>query len=117
MTLENPQPARIVLSPDATAASTSTDNGATDTGAIASAAVKKADAAGVSLRSVTKKYSNVTAIENITLDIPAGAYCCLLGPSGCGKTTALRMVSGHEAVTAGEIYIAEKSVTSLPPAK
>ncbi len=43
-------------------------------------------AAGVSLRSVTKKYGSVTAVENITLDIPAGYYCCLLGPSGCGKT-------------------------------
>ncbi|MFK8184437.1 MAG: ABC transporter ATP-binding protein [Phormidesmis sp.] len=74
-------------------------------------------AAGVALRSVTKKYGDVTAIENITLDIPAGAYCCLLGPSGCGKTTALRMIAGHEAVTSGEIQIGDRAVTHLPPAK
>lgn len=44
-------------------------------------------AAGVALRSLTKKYGAVTAVENLTLDITAGTYCCLLGPSGCGKTT------------------------------
>ena len=74
-------------------------------------------AAGVSLRSVTKKYGDFTAIENITLDIPAGAYCCLLGPSGCGKTTALRTIAGHEAVTSGEVLIAGEPVTHLAPAK
>ncbi len=74
-------------------------------------------AAGVALRSVTKKYGDFTAIENITLDVPAGAYCCLLGPSGCGKTTALRMIAGHEEVTAGDVYIGEKKVTHLPPAQ
>lgn len=74
-------------------------------------------AAGVALRSITKKYGDFTAIENITLDIPAGAYCCLLGPSGCGKTTALRMISGHEEVTKGEVLIGDRNVTNLPPAK
>ncbi|MEL6816636.1 MAG: ABC transporter ATP-binding protein, partial [Cyanobacteria bacterium J06598_3] len=74
-------------------------------------------AAGVTLRAVTKKYGDFIAIENITLDIPAGAYCCLLGPSGCGKTTALRMIAGHEDVTAGEVFIGNKPVTHLPPAK
>ena len=74
-------------------------------------------AAGVSLRSVTKKYGAFTAIKDITLDIPAGAYCCLLGPSGCGKTTALRMISGHEEVTKGEVLIGDRRVTNLPPAQ
>jgi len=66
---------------------------------------------------VTKKYGAFTAIENITLDIPSGAYCCLLGPSGCGKTTALRMIAGHEEVTGGEVLIGDRTVTHLPPAK
>ncbi|MEL6882697.1 MAG: ABC transporter ATP-binding protein [Cyanobacteria bacterium J06643_4] len=74
-------------------------------------------AAGVSLRSVTKKYGSFTAIENINLDIPAGAYCCLLGPSGCGKTTALRMIAGHEEVTSGDVFIGDRAVTTLSPAK
>ncbi|MEM6254240.1 MAG: ABC transporter ATP-binding protein [Cyanobacteria bacterium P01_D01_bin.156] len=74
-------------------------------------------AAGVALRSVTKKYGSVTAIENMTLDIPAGVYCCLLGPSGCGKTTALRMISGHESVTSGQVLIDGECVNELPAAK
>ncbi|MEM9005277.1 MAG: ABC transporter ATP-binding protein [Cyanobacteria bacterium P01_F01_bin.86] len=74
-------------------------------------------AAGVALRSVTKKYGPVVAVENLTLDIPAGSYCCLLGPSGCGKTTTLRMVAGHELVTSGEVYIGDRPVTTLPPAQ
>lgn len=74
-------------------------------------------AAGVAFRSVTKTYGTVTAIETITLDIPAGIYCCLLGPSGCGKTTALRMVSGHESVTSGQVLIGDRCVNDLPAAQ
>ncbi|NJN21355.1 MAG: ABC transporter ATP-binding protein [Leptolyngbya sp. RL_3_1] len=74
-------------------------------------------AAGVSLRSVTKKYGAVTAIKDINLEIPAGVYCCLLGPSGCGKTTALRVISGHETVTSGQVLIGDHQVHDLPPAK
>lgn len=74
-------------------------------------------AAGVSLRSVSKKYGSIIAVENITLDIPAGKYCCLLGPSGCGKTTVLRMIAGHEDITSGDILIGDKRVNDLPAAK
>ncbi len=74
-------------------------------------------AAGVSLRSITKKYGSVTAVENITLDIPAGKYCCLLGPSGCGKTTVLRMIAGHEEISSGDILIGDQRVNNLPAAK
>ena len=74
-------------------------------------------AEGVALRSVTKKYGSVTAIENLTLDIAAGSYCCLLGPSGCGKTTALRMIAGHEDATSGDIFIGDRRVNNLPAAK
>ena len=76
-----------------------------------------AAAAGVSLRMVTKKYGSVTAVENVTFDIPAGQYCCLLGPSGCGKTTVLRMVAGHEEITSGDILIGDRRVNDLPAAK
>ncbi len=69
------------------------------------------------MRSVTKKYGTVTAVENLTLDIPAGSYCCLLGPSGCGKTTTLRMIAGHESVTSGDVLIGDRRVNNLAPAK
>lgn len=74
-------------------------------------------AAGVTLRSVTKKYGSFTAVENLNLDVPAGSYCCLLGPSGCGKTTALRMIAGHEDVTKGDVLIGDRRVNHLPAAR
>lgn len=74
-------------------------------------------AQGVSLRSVSKRYGSFLAAENLTLDIPAGCYCCLLGPSGCGKTTTLRMIAGHEEATSGEIFIGDRRVNHLPPTK
>lgn len=76
-----------------------------------------AAARGVTLRSVTKKYGSVTAVENVNLDIAAGSYCCLLGPSGCGKTTTLRMIAGHEDITSGDVLIGDQRVNALPPAK
>jgi putative spermidine/putrescine transport system ATP-binding protein len=75
------------------------------------------EAKGVALRSVTKKYGNFTAVQDLTLDIPAGSYCCLLGPSGCGKTTTMRMIAGHEDITGGEVYIGELKVNGLAPTK
>lgn len=74
-------------------------------------------AAGVSMRAVTKKYGSVTAVENITFDIPAGNYCCLLGPSGCGKTTLLRMIAGHEEISSGDILIGDRRVNDISAAK
>jgi putative spermidine/putrescine transport system ATP-binding protein len=74
----------------------------------------QAEAKGVSLRDVTKRYGPFTAVQNITLDIPAGSYTCLLGPSGCGKTTTMRMIAGHEEITEGDIYIGDLRVNGLP---
>ncbi|HEY9639559.1 MAG TPA: ABC transporter ATP-binding protein [Coleofasciculaceae cyanobacterium] len=73
--------------------------------------------AGVTLRSVTKKYGSFVAVENINLEISPGSYTCLLGPSGCGKTTTLRMIAGHEDATSGDILIGDRRVNDLPPAK
>ncbi len=74
--------------------------------------------ARVELIAVTKRYGGtVTAVDAIDLRIPAGSYCCLIGPSGCGKTSTLRMIAGHEAATAGDILIAGRNVTELPPAQ
>lgn len=111
---ENLQRSRILMKPPP---ATEQTNAAVANGSHTAIAGLTAQAAGVSLRSVKKQYGHVTALENINLDIPAGAYCCLLGPSGCGKTTALRLISGHEEVTSGNVFIAEKQVTKLPPAK
>ena len=71
----------------------------------------------VELVSVTKRYGTTLAVEEISLRIPRGTYCCLLGPSGCGKTTTLRMIAGHEAVSDGDILIHGENVSDLPPIK
>jgi putative spermidine/putrescine transport system ATP-binding protein len=71
----------------------------------------------ISLRQVSKTYDGLTAVEGVTLDVPAGAYCCFLGPSGCGKTTILRMIAGHEDPTGGQIRIGGQNVVGLSPAR
>src|SRR5262245_13923178 len=71
----------------------------------------------IELRSVTKRFDQTLAVDDISLTIPHGSYCCLLGPSGCGKTTILRMIAGHEAPTAGDIRIGGESVIGLPPVR
>ena len=69
----------------------------------------------VELVGVSKRFGETTAVDNIDLTLPGGAYCCLLGPSGCGKTTILRMIAGHETPTEGEVRIDGESVTRLAP--
>ena len=76
-----------------------------------------ADTGAIRLAALTKKYGAVTAVRGIDLDIAAGTYCCLLGPSGCGKTTTLRMIAGHESVTAGDITLGGRSIAGEPPAR
>jgi len=66
---------------------------------------------------VTKRYAGATAVQELSLSIPDGSYCCLLGPSGCGKTTILRMIAGHETPTTGDVRIGGASVVGLPPAQ
>ncbi|EFH12828.1 ABC transporter ATP-binding protein [Pseudoroseomonas cervicalis] len=72
--------------------------------------------ADVELVGVSKRYGAALAVEAISLAIPPASYCCLLGPSGCGKTSTLRMIAGHEAVSEGDILLAGRNVTALPPA-
>jgi spermidine/putrescine transport system ATP-binding protein len=67
------------------------------------------------LRGVTKQFGAVTAVENIDLQIRAGEFMTFLGPSGCGKTTLLRLLSGFENPTAGQIFLEGMDVTDLPP--
>src|SRR6516165_7807517 len=59
----------------------------------------------VTLRGVHKVFANqVTALEDLDLDIRAGEFLSLLGPSGCGKSTILRLLSGLTGPTSGEIH-------------
>jgi putative spermidine/putrescine transport system ATP-binding protein len=69
------------------------------------------------LAAVTKAYGATTAVDAIDHRFSAGSYSCLLGPSGCGKSSTLRMIAGHEGVSAGDIIFGGTNVTDLPPAK
>jgi spermidine/putrescine transport system ATP-binding protein len=71
--------------------------------------------ADVRLERVTKRFSDVVAVDDLTLTIEQGEFFSLLGPSGCGKTTTLRMIGGFEDPTAGSIYLGGSDVTTLPP--
>jgi spermidine/putrescine transport system ATP-binding protein len=73
--------------------------------------------ADIHLEAVTKRFGETTAVDDLTLSIPRGAFYALLGPSGCGKTTTLRMVGGFEDPTQGKVYLGGDEVTNLPPYK
>ena len=76
-------------------------------------------AASVAFRNVTKRYpgSDAPAVEDLSLDVPAGEICVLVGPSGCGKTTAMRMVNRTVEITSGEIEIGGTPVGDRSPAQ
>ncbi len=78
--------------------------------------VLKEEAARVRLEGITKRFGTVMAVDNVTLDIPAGKLVTLLGPSGCGKTTTLRIIAGLEQPTGGRVFIGDEDVTPLPAA-
>jgi spermidine/putrescine transport system ATP-binding protein len=69
----------------------------------------------VQLESLTKRFDDVTAVDDISLDIRPGEFFSLLGPSGCGKTTTLRMVAGFEPPTAGKILLDGTDVATWAP--
>ena len=72
----------------------------------------------VSIRNVTKAFpGGVTAVDNVSLDIAPNEFFALLGPSGCGKTTLLRMISGLETPTSGQIIIGGEDMAFTPPNK
>jgi multiple sugar transport system ATP-binding protein len=68
--------------------------------------------ANIELRNITKKYGNDLALNGLNLEIPDGQFFVLLGETGAGKTTTLRIVSGLEAPTEGQVFIDDIDVTT-----
>ena len=68
--------------------------------------------ADIHLERVTKRFGETTAVDDLTLSIPRGAFYALLGPSGCGKTTTLRMIGGFEDPTEGRVFLGGDDVTA-----
>src|SRR3990167_1699868 len=71
----------------------------------------------IQLKNLTKKFGEVTAVDNLSVDIWDGRFFFFLGPSGCGKTTALRMIAGFDLPTSGQILFDDKDITETPPNK
>src|SRR4051794_19221405 len=71
----------------------------------------------VEFRGVTKRFGDVTAVDDLDLGIRQGEFLSLLGSSGCGKTTSLRMIAGFEQPTSGEVLIGGDDAVGLPPYK
>ncbi|MBK5927661.1 ABC transporter ATP-binding protein [Rhodobaculum claviforme] len=71
----------------------------------------------LSLRGLTKRFGAMTAVDDVSLDIPEGRFVCLLGPSGCGKTTLLRLIAGLEAPSSGAVLVAGRDQTDTPAHK
>jgi spermidine/putrescine transport system ATP-binding protein len=69
----------------------------------------------VQMEQVTKRFGDVTAVDDLDLEIRRGEFFSMLGPSGCGKTTTLRMIGGFEEASSGTIRLAGRDVTDLPP--
>ena len=73
--------------------------------------------ASITMRNLTKRYGDFTAVDSIDLEARPGEFLTLLGPSGSGKTTTLNMIAGFADVTSGELLIDGRAVTNLPPYK
>ena len=71
----------------------------------------------VELKNVKKAYGDKLIIPNLSLSVFDGEFLTLLGPSGCGKTTVLRLISGLELPTSGQVWIEGRDVTSLPASR
>jgi ABC-type Fe3+/spermidine/putrescine transport system ATPase subunit len=73
------------------------------------------DAAHLRLSHITKRFGETTAVDDVSLDIPKGAFATLLGPSGCGKTTTLRMIAGFYDPDQGDIWLGARRLNDLAP--
>lgn len=88
-----------------------TDSRVSSDGSLAAAA------GAIRVEHVTKQFGDVTAVDDVDLEVGAGEFFSLLGPSGCGKTTTLRLVAGFEHPSKGRILVGDEDLTNRRPAK
>jgi multiple sugar transport system ATP-binding protein len=71
--------------------------------------------ASLRLEHVTKRFGNVTALKDVSLEIADGEFFAVLGPPGAGKTTLLRTIVGLEKLDAGNVYADDERITDVYP--
>ena len=68
----------------------------------------------ITIRSVSKRFGDAVALDDVNLDVPDGSLTALLGPSGGGKSTLLRVVAGLETPDSGTVEIDGQDLTGIP---
>jgi multiple sugar transport system ATP-binding protein len=71
--------------------------------------------ASLELKNVWKKYGDVVACQDVSWRCEDGEFFALLGPSGCGKSSTMRMITGLEEITSGDIFFGERRINDLSP--
>ena len=74
-------------------------------------------AGSLALERITRRFGEHAAVDDISLDVPAGQLLALIGASGSGKTTTLRIAAGYETPDTGRVLLDGKDITALPPQK
>lgn len=69
------------------------------------------------IENLTKKYGDITVVDDLSFNVPQGELLCVLGPSGCGKTTVLRAIGGFLEMTSGKIILDGEDITDLDPSE
>ncbi len=70
----------------------------------------------IELNGISKKWGDTIAVNNVSFKVDQGTFTVLLGPSGCGKSTSLRMISGLEEISEGQLFIGDTDMTIASPA-
>jgi putrescine transport system ATP-binding protein len=73
------------------------------------------DSRFVRIDRLTKRFDEVAAVDDVSIDIAKGEIFALLGSSGCGKSTLLRMLAGFETPTVGDVYLDGATISKMPP--
>lgn len=69
------------------------------------------------LNNISKSFGSLVAVDDVSLTVTPGEFICFLGPSGCGKTTLLRIITGFEFQTSGDISYGDRNLNNVIPQK